>query len=63
MLTTTIRGDSAPVEGQGLSIAHGIVVKKHGETLNFETGIGKGTTFVIRLSLEQMASAPKEAAP
>ena len=39
--------------GQGLSIAHGVVVKKHGGTLDFETEIGKGTTFIIRLPLER----------
>jgi signal transduction histidine kinase len=36
--------------GQGLAIAHR-VVKKHGGTLTFETEIGKGTTFFIRLPL------------
>jgi signal transduction histidine kinase len=39
--------------GQGLSIAHGVVVKKHGGTLDFETEIGKGTTFIIRLPLQR----------
>ncbi len=38
--------------GQGLTIARAIVVKKHGGALNFETAIGKGTTFVVRLPLE-----------
>ena len=37
--------------GQGLYIAHAVVVKKHGGTLTFETEIGKGTTFIIRLPL------------
>ena len=37
--------------GQGLYIAHTVVVKKHGGTLAFETEIGKGTTFIIRLPL------------
>jgi len=37
--------------GQGLAIAHSVVVKQHGGTLNFETETGKGTTFVIRLPL------------
>jgi len=35
--------------GQGLAIAHSVVVKKHGGTLRFETECGKGTTFFIRL--------------
>lgn len=36
--------------GQGLAIAHR-VVKNHSGTLTFETEIGKGTTFFIRLPL------------
>ena len=39
--------------GQGLSIAHDIVVKKHNGTLSFETEQGKGTTFIIWLPHEQ----------
>ena len=35
--------------GQGLAIAHSVIVKKHGGTLRFETECGKGTTFFIRL--------------
>lgn len=35
--------------GQGLAIAHSVIVKKHGGTLRFETDSGKGTTFFIRL--------------
>ncbi len=35
--------------GQGLSIARSIVVKKHGGTLTFETELGRGTTFYVRL--------------
>ena len=38
--------------GQGLSIAHGIIVKKHGGTLKYETEVGHGTTFVIHLPIE-----------
>jgi signal transduction histidine kinase len=38
--------------GQGLAIAHDVVVQKHGGTLTFETGAGQGTTFIIRLPLE-----------
>jgi len=36
--------------GQGLAIAHD-VVDKHGGTIGFETELGKGTTFTIRLPL------------
>jgi PAS domain S-box-containing protein len=35
--------------GQGLALAHNIVVKKHKGTLAFETAVGKGTTFIVRL--------------
>ena len=38
--------------GQGLTISHSIIVKKHGGTLTFETEEGKGTTFIIRLPVE-----------
>lgn len=40
--------------GQGLAIAHSIVVKKHGGTVTFETGNGVGTTFIIRLPLNSL---------
>lgn len=33
--------------GQGLSLAHSIVVQKHGGRINFETKPGIGTTFVV----------------
>jgi signal transduction histidine kinase len=39
--------------GQGLSIARSVVVEKHGGTLTFETEVGKGTTFIIRLPLTE----------
>ncbi len=38
--------------GQGLYIAHTVIAKKHGGMLTFETEMGKGTTFIIRLPLE-----------
>jgi len=38
--------------GQGLAICHGIVVGKHGGTITFETELGKGTTFIVRLPLD-----------
>jgi PAS domain S-box-containing protein len=38
--------------GQGLAIAHDVIVNKHGGTLTYETTPGKGTTFMIRLPLE-----------
>jgi PAS domain S-box-containing protein len=37
--------------GQGLAICHAVVVNKHGGTIAFDTQVGKGTTFIIRLPL------------
>ncbi len=37
--------------GQGLAIAYDVVTQKHRGTLAFETEQGKGTTFIIRLPL------------
>lgn len=45
--------------GQGLSISHNIIVKKHGGTLSVESEVGKGTTFVIRIPLVKVDS-PEE---
>jgi signal transduction histidine kinase len=41
--------------GQGLAIAHSVVVDKHGGTIHFETEMGKGTTFIVRLPLANRA--------
>jgi PAS domain S-box-containing protein len=38
--------------GQGLAMAYGSIVKRHGGTVTFETEVGKGTTFIIRLPLK-----------
>jgi len=38
--------------GQGLAIARTIVVDKHGGTLTFDTEVGRGTTFHIRLPVD-----------
>ena len=38
--------------GQGLTIAHLVVVKQHGGTIEFETALGKGTTFIVRLPFQ-----------
>jgi signal transduction histidine kinase len=37
--------------GQGLSMAYNCIVKRHRGSINFETELGAGTTFVIRLPL------------
>jgi len=39
--------------GQGLAIAHTVIVQKHKGKLRFETEPGRGTTFVIELPLVQ----------
>jgi signal transduction histidine kinase len=41
--------------GQGLAIARAVVVEKHGGTLTFDSKVGKGTTFSIRLPLGEEA--------
>ena len=38
--------------GQGLAIARSVVVDKHGGSLRFETELGAGTTFFIRLPVD-----------
>ncbi|HOW71374.1 MAG TPA: CHASE4 domain-containing protein [Phycisphaerae bacterium] len=43
--------------GQGLSIAHQIVVQKHGGSLAFESQVGVGTTFIIRVPTRMTAAA------
>lgn len=45
--------------GQGLAIAHSVVVDKHGGTIHFETEMGKGTTFIVRLPLANRAQEAK----
>ena len=42
--------------GQGLSLAYNCIVKRHKGTINFETELGAGTTFVIRLPLVDAAA-------
>jgi signal transduction histidine kinase len=48
--------------GQGLAIAHNVIVNKHGGTLRFETECGKGTTFFIRLPIAVRAEGLSQAA-
>lgn len=45
--------------GQGLAIAYDVIVKKHDGTINFETEMGKGTTFIIRLPVETKLVLPR----
>jgi PAS domain S-box-containing protein len=39
--------------GQGLAIAHAVIVEKHGGELTFESEPGEGTTFCIRLPVDE----------
>jgi signal transduction histidine kinase len=39
--------------GQGLAISHTVIVEKHHGTIDVETKIGAGTTFIIRLPLDK----------
>jgi PAS domain S-box-containing protein len=43
--------------GQGLAIARSVVVDKHGGEISFETEVGRGTTFIVRLPMERAAAA------
>ena len=46
--------------GQGLAIAHSVIVDKHGGTITFETEVGQGTTFIIRIPINPAASSAQE---
>jgi signal transduction histidine kinase len=47
--------------GLGLAIARAVVVDKHGGTLLFETEMGKGTTFIVRIPVSAPPAAPPSA--
>ena len=49
--------------GQGLAIARRAVAERHGGSLTFESTMGKGTTFVIRLAIEKPVRPRGEDAP
>jgi two-component system, NtrC family, sensor kinase len=44
--------------GQGLALAWKLVTEKHGGTLSFETILGKGTTFLVRLPRAGKSQTP-----
>jgi PAS domain S-box-containing protein len=48
--------------GQGLAIAHDVIVKKHGGAIAVESAPGAGTTFILRLPFEAPASEEVAAA-
>ena len=37
--------------GQGLAIAHAVIVQKHCGTISFDTTMGEGTTFTVRIPI------------
>jgi PAS domain S-box-containing protein len=45
--------------GQGLAIARSVVVDRHKGTLTYESDVGKGTTFYVRLPLEPADRQPR----
>jgi PAS domain S-box-containing protein len=47
--------------GQGLAIAHNVIVDKHAGTIKVVSSPGAGTTFVIRLPIGGMKSEPEAA--
>ena len=51
--------------GQGLAIARSIVVDKHGGAISFETEVGRGTTFHLRLPVEKssLVASPRDREP
>ena len=51
--------------GQGLALAYSTIVKQHGGQLTFETEVGKGTTFIVRLPIagDRDQVAPNLAVP
>jgi PAS domain S-box-containing protein len=38
--------------GQGLAIAHSVIVDKHHGTISLESEVGRGSTFIVRLPLD-----------
>lgn len=43
--------------GQGLTIAHSVITKKHGGTVTVQSEVGQGTTFIIKLPVHQKIEA------
>jgi len=48
--------------GQGLAIAHDIIVNKHSGSISVSSKVGMGTTFIIKMPLDSCASKGKEVA-
>jgi two-component system, NtrC family, sensor kinase len=45
--------------GQGLTIARNIIVRKHGGALSFQSDLGRGTTFMVRLPIDPQRSSAR----
>jgi two-component system NtrC family sensor kinase len=48
--------------GQGLAISRSIIVERHGGTLTFDSTVGVGTTFYVRIPLAGPRPQPRSAA-
>lgn len=46
--------------GQGLALVHSVVVQRHGGTITFESQVGQGTAFVVRLPASEVPRAFSE---
>lgn len=46
--------------GQGLAICHSVIVNKLGGSLDFETEVGKGTTFIVRIPKADQESRERD---
>ncbi len=44
--------------GQGLAIAHNVIVNKHGGRVDLRSQVGEGTTFIIRLPVKAVVKSP-----
>jgi PAS domain S-box-containing protein len=49
--------------GQGLALAHAVIVTNHGGKIWFDCEVGMGTTFFVRLPLTAIGSASVESSP
>jgi two-component system NtrC family sensor kinase len=46
--------------GQGLAIARSVIVERHRGRISVDSKVGEGTTFILRLPIEDRSSAAKE---